>query len=86
MIGIIWNCRGVPKKGLNTFIKDLIWEYKTDFIGLQETMKKSYTDKFIRKIDSNKEDSWYCTPSNRKSTGMLSGIKNNRFDLKVRII
>jgi hypothetical protein len=40
MIGIIWNCRGVAKKGLSTFIKELIWDHKADFIGIQETMKK----------------------------------------------
>jgi hypothetical protein len=40
MIGIIWNYRGVAKKGLSTFIKELIWDYKADFAGLQETMKK----------------------------------------------
>lgn len=47
MIGIFWNCRGVAKKGLSSFIKELIWDHKADFMGLQETMKKSYTDKFF---------------------------------------
>lgn len=42
MIGIIWNFRDA--EGLSMFIMDLIWEYKADFIDLQETMKKSYTD------------------------------------------
>jgi len=79
MIGIIWNCRGVAKKGLSSYIKELIWDHKVDFIGIQETMKKSYSDKFFRKIDNAKEFSWYWTPSNGRSGGMLSGIKKDRF-------
>jgi len=41
MIGLIWNCRGLCKKGMSTMIKDLLSEYEVDFVGLQETMKKS---------------------------------------------
>jgi exonuclease III len=82
MIGIIWNCRGVAKKGLSTFIKELIWDHKVDFIGLQETMKQSYTDKFFRKIDNNSDFSWVWIPSNGKSGGMLSGIRKDRFEIE----
>jgi hypothetical protein len=46
MIGIIWNCRGVAKRGLSSFIKELIWDHKAEFIGIQETMKRSYFEKF----------------------------------------
>ena len=82
MIGIIWNCRGVEKKGLSSFIKELIWDHRADFIGIQETMKKNYSDKFFRKIDNAKEFSWYWIPSNGKSGGLLSGIRNDRFDVE----
>jgi hypothetical protein len=41
MIGILWNCRGVAKKGRGNCIKNLLKDFKADFIGLQETMKKS---------------------------------------------
>jgi hypothetical protein len=46
LIGIIWNGRGVFKKGMGTVIRDLLSYYKTDFVGLQETMKKKYTEFF----------------------------------------
>jgi hypothetical protein len=82
MIGIIWNCRGVAKKGISTYIKELIWDHKVDFIGIQETKKKSYSDNFFRKLDNAKEFSWHWTPSSGKSRGMLSGIKNDRFDVE----
>jgi hypothetical protein len=34
MIDIIWNYRGVVKKGLSAYIKELIWDHKVDFIGI----------------------------------------------------
>jgi len=47
MIGITWNCRGVAKKGMQTFVKDLLWEYQADFVGFQETIKKRYPLSFF---------------------------------------
>jgi exonuclease III len=82
MIGIIWNCRGVAKKGLSSYVKELLWDHKADFIGIQETMKKSYSEKLFRKIDNNKEFSWFWTPSDGKSGGMLSGIRKDKFDVE----
>jgi hypothetical protein len=41
-LGLIWNCRGVSKKGIATKVKDLYSKYKADFIGLQETMRKNF--------------------------------------------
>ena len=40
VIGIMWNCRGVAKKGMQTFVKDLLWEYQTDFVGSRRPSKK----------------------------------------------
>jgi hypothetical protein len=72
----------VAKKGLSTFIKELVWVHKADFIGIQETMKKNYSENFFRKLDNNKEFSWFWTPSNGKSGGMLSGIRKDRFEVE----
>ena len=81
MIGLIWNCRGAFKKGFSTFLKDLMDEYKVDYICLQETMRKKYNDKIFRTIDSQKNFNWHWIPSKGKSGGMLSGIKMERFDV-----
>lgn len=45
MIGLIWNCRGMSKKGMITLVKDLINDH--GFVGLQETMKKNYAYVFF---------------------------------------
>lgn len=64
---------------MSTFLKELIWDHKVNFVGLQETMRKTYSDKFFKKIDCNNEFSWFWSPSNGKSGGMLSGIRKDRF-------
>ena len=47
MIGIIWNCQGLRKQGKIEFLKELICDEKADFIGLQETMKKNFSQKYM---------------------------------------
>jgi hypothetical protein len=73
---------GVAKKSLSSYIKELIWDHKADFIGIQEMMKKTYSETFFQKIDNNKEFSWFWTPSNGKSGGMLSGVRKDKFDVE----
>jgi hypothetical protein len=81
MIGVIWNCRGVGKKGIAMDIKNLLTETSVDFIGLQETMKRKYTEKFFRSIDSNRLYAWHWLPSQGRSGGILCGIKKENFDI-----
>lgn len=38
MKGLIWNCRGINKSGVSTFLRDLIQEYKFHFNVLQELL------------------------------------------------
>lgn len=83
MIGVIWNCRGIAKNGLSSFIKELIWEHKAGFVSLQETMKNDIPDKLLRKIDPDKNFIWHWTPANGRSGGMLSGIKQEYFDIEI---
>jgi hypothetical protein len=47
MVAGIWNIRGVGKKGVSSCLNDIIADYKLDFIGLQETMKKDYKQSFF---------------------------------------
>ena len=34
MKGLIWNCRGMKKKGVSSFLRSLILEHKFHFIGI----------------------------------------------------
>jgi hypothetical protein len=58
MNGLIWNCRGLKKKGVASFLKNLIYQYSFHFIGLQETMIKDCDDKIIRNFDPQKDYLW----------------------------
>jgi hypothetical protein len=44
MIDLSWNCQGLGKAVKFEFLKELIREEKIDFIGLQETNKKNFSD------------------------------------------
>lgn len=73
--GLIWNCRGIKKKGVSTFLKNLILEYKFHFIGLQETMIADCNDSLLRKFDYNQDYLWKWNDSKGKSGRILVGIK-----------
>jgi len=77
MKGIIWNCRGIQKKGVSSFLKDLIHEHNFHFIGLQETMLENVDDKILRKIDPNGVYLWKWIPARGKSGGILSGVNTD---------
>lgn len=54
MIGIVWNCQGLRKQGKIEFLKELICDEKADFIGLQETMKKNFSQSWLDAISGGK--------------------------------
>jgi len=72
--GIIWNCRGLRKKGISTFLKDLICQYCFHFIRLQETMVQDCEQKLLRKFDYNDDYLRLYNSSNGKSGGILVGV------------
>ena len=51
MKSLIWNCRGIKKKGVSSFLRNLIMEHKFDIIGLQETMQAEIDNAILRKFD-----------------------------------
>lgn len=79
--GLIWNCRGLKKKEIPTFLKNLILDKKFHFIGLQETMIPECNDSLLRKFDMNQEYLWMWNSSRGKSGGILVGIQIQRFDV-----
>ncbi|CAN6249384.1 unnamed protein product [Urochloa humidicola] len=81
MKGLLWNCRGVSQNGMGNCLKNLLHEFGADVVGLQETMKKKYTDKFFRQIDPNKLYAWHWLPAIGRSGGILCGAKLERFDV-----
>ena len=81
MRGLIWNCRGVGKKGMATCLSDMISDHSLDFIGLQETMKEHFTPKCIRRIDPFGLFHWEWFPSVGKSGGILGGVRQDTMEI-----
>ena len=62
------------KKGMRTCLKDLLNNYQVDFVGLQETIKKPYSEKFFRLIDPGQTFAWHWIPSRGRSGGTRKDI------------
>ena len=81
MIGAIWNIRGTGKPGRKQALADLIYKYKLDFIGIQETKKMSFSSKFLNFISGPWEFSWHSLPARNTAGGILVGFKVDRFEV-----
>jgi len=79
--GLIWNCRGLRKNGVATFLKSLIFQYNLHFIGLQETMVEECEDSLLRRFDANQDFLWLWNPSKGKSRGILVGVRREFYDV-----
>lgn len=81
MLPLVWNCRSLKKRGVATFIKNLIAQYSFHFIGIQETMIEFCDEKISRKFDHQKDHLWLSNPSKGKSGGILVGIRLELYDV-----
>ena len=69
------------KSSVSTFLRDLILDYKFQFISLQETMQGDIADSVLREIDLDNIYLWKWIPSNMKSGGILTGINTKFYDM-----
>lgn len=66
--------QGHKKKGVSSFLQNLIQEHRFHFIGLQETMLEEIVDSTLRKFDPFQAYLWKWIPSSGRSGGILVGI------------
>lgn len=64
-----------------TCFSDIIRDHSLDFIGLQETKKKSFTSKFFRKVDPFDKFDWNWLPSVGKAGGILCGVRKENLEI-----
>lgn len=69
MNDVTWSCRGIKKKGVPSFLKNLILKHKFHIIGMQDTMWANIDDKTLKKIDPNQDYLWKWIPSRGRSGG-----------------
>jgi exonuclease III len=85
MKGFFWNCRGIRKKALASYVRDLFVENSFDFIYVQETMA-DFSDAMLRKVDPNRNYLCDWSPAKGKSGGILTGLKIDSFDVGMRTL
>ena len=86
MKGLFWNCRGIEKKCVSSFLRNLILEHKFHVIGIlehkfQETMQQDIRDHLLRQIDPHQSYLWKWIPSYARSGGILSGVHLEYLDV-----
>jgi hypothetical protein len=62
-------------------LRGLIFEHQSDFIGLQETMKRKVDSSVWRNFDLDNSYNWLWSPSVGRSGGIICGIKSSRFNV-----
>jgi hypothetical protein len=80
MRGLTWNYRGI-KKGVTSFLGNMILEHKFHLIALQETMQECIEDKTIKNIDPGQVYLSKWIPYRGRSGGILSGINVEFYDV-----
>jgi hypothetical protein len=84
MKDLFWNSRGIRKKGLAAYVRDLLREGHFDFVCFQETVVRNFSDRCLRSIDPNKNFLWDWLSARGKSGVVLSGFSTDRFDVDNR--
>jgi hypothetical protein len=82
MIGLVWNYRGLGNVSKSEFLKELIKDEKVDFIGLQETNRKTFSDTWLNSIGGNKIFVSFSSPPDVRSGGLLVGFNSEIFDVR----
>ena len=76
-----YNIRGFGRPGRRTHIKDFISRERLDFVGLQETIKSSFSTAELMSIDPGGKFSWHSMPAQGHSGGMLVGVNEDAFEV-----
>jgi hypothetical protein len=70
--GILWNIRGMRKKGMDPYMRKLMVENKFDFICIYETILKDFSEGCLRRFDPDRDYLWNWIPAQGKSRGGCS--------------
>jgi hypothetical protein len=81
MKGIFWNCDGFRDPKNHRFISDLTKEQNLSFIAISETVRKSFTDPFLRNLCGGRNFIWHVKGPSGHSGGILMGIDLDVYDI-----
>jgi hypothetical protein len=81
MKGVFWNSHGFKDPKKRKFVSDLTKEQSLSFIAISETVRKSFTDPFLRNLCAGKNFLWHCKEPVGHAGGILMGIDLDVFDI-----
>ena len=81
MKGVFWNSDGFKDPKKQRFISDLTKEHNLSFIAISETVRKSFTDPFLKNLCAGKNYIWHCKEPKGRSSGILMGVNLDFYDI-----
>lgn len=69
---LFWNVRGLGKgsRSRRRQVREYIEEHNLEVVGLQETIKETFTDAELHDMAGNKDFSWIWSPAQGRSGGL----------------
>ncbi|KAK1630378.1 hypothetical protein QYE76_004693 [Lolium multiflorum] len=75
-----WNIRGYHAPGRQPQIRELLAREHLDIVGLQETIKREFSQADLRSIDPQGKFAWHSLPALGHSGGILVGVNEDTFE------
>lgn len=80
MKGIFWNLRGFGQQDRRCQLIEYIREQHLDFVGLQETIRSSYSEAEVDSLGGAIDFPWEWVPAKGRSGGIFLGLNSETFD------
>jgi exonuclease III len=79
---LIWNIRGIGKPARVRQLKEMILQEQVEVVGIQETIKQSFSRTDLLKINPRGDFCWEWLPARGHSGGILLGVKEDNFQVE----
>lgn len=79
---LFWNIRGIGKDSRRRQVREFIEQHKLGVVGLQETIKDTFSDRELRDLAGNREFTWKWLPAQGRSGGILMGVDQSFLELE----
>jgi exonuclease III len=81
MRGVFWNSDGFRDPMKHRFVSDLSKEHTLSFVAISETVRKSFSDSFLRNLSGGRNFIWHTKEPTGRSGGILLGVDLDVFDI-----
>jgi exonuclease III len=68
---LFWNIRGLGKRSRKRQVREFIADHNLEVVGIQETIKETFTDRELLDLLGNKDFSWKWSAARGRSGGSL---------------